>query len=391
MRTLDRSLGTAAAELEHEMAGEHIDISPFTHAIGQSWRNMPREWQNYYKQYAWSKVPAPVQNQIVQTGQRLQQLGPAFALPFYNAMGTLVRGNPAYLPQPWLYPRVLPTQSPPVQPRPPIQRPGFSPPQVRSFQNRQYARGFVPGRNRQTGRYREMENELEIASHELENGEGFWTKVTPIPGLGNKEGHEILTRSAMSGFPLSAAEQSALLDGIIRPDRGGSSYWNFPGAAIGAFRAANQAAHSLRATESTTTPVALATIQQKFRALYSRALGSSGRTTALGWLGEAMHLLQDSFSSAHVERAGATGPIRRIRAFFVKFGWPPRSTAPHEHNMPSDDRDNVFVGGALRPEAVAAVNASRDLLAMFLRHFASPGSPIIPGELNTFIASYLSM
>jgi hypothetical protein len=386
--TLDRSLGTAAAELEHEM-GEHMDISPFTHAIGQSWRNMPPEWQNYYKQYALSKVPPGVQNRIAQTGQQLQRLGPAFALPFYNAMGTLMRQPSMLVPGLWSNPP-LPQQ---IAPRPqlPAARPGFQPPQVRTYHQRQYARGFVPGRNRQTGRYREMENELELASHELENGEGFWTKVTPIPGLGNKEGHEILTRSAMSGFPLSTAEQSSLLDGIIRPDRGGSSYWNFPGAALGSFRAANQAAHSLRATEATSTPTALAAIQQKFRALYSRALGSSGRDVALGWLGEAMHLLQDSFSSAHVERAGATGPIRRIRAFFVKFGWPPRSTAPHEHNVPSDDRDNVFVGGALRPEAVAAVNASRDLLAMFLRHYGLPGSPVIPGEVNAFIASYLSM
>jgi hypothetical protein len=59
--------------------------------------------------------------------------------------------------------------------------------------------------------------------------------------------------------------------------------------------------------------------------------------------------------------------------------------------VPSDDRDNVFVGGALRPEAAAAVSASRDLLAMFLRHFATPGSPVIPTELNAFIASHLSM
>jgi hypothetical protein len=100
--------------------------------------------------------------------------------------------------------------------------------------------------------------------------------------------------------------------------------------------------------------------------------------------------LQDSFSSAHVERAGGTGRISYIRAFFVRFGWPPRSTAPTEHNAPSDPRDDVYVGGALRPEARAAVLASRAFLDMALRHLSSPGSPGNSGELGTFMGRYLS-
>lgn len=384
MTTLDRSLGHAASELEQEMGGEHMDISPFTHAIGQSWRNMPREWQEYYKQYAWSKVPAPVQNRIAQTGQQLQRLGPAFALPFYNAMGTLMRRPTMLVPGLWNSPP-LPQQVVP-RPRPPVARPGFQPPQVRTYHQRQYARGFVPGRNRQAGIYREMETELELASHELENGEGFWTKVNPLSfGPGSKEGHEILTRSAMSGFPLSASEQDALLYGVIRPDRGGRSYLSFPIAARAAYAPASQAAHSLRATPSTSTAAALATIQAKFRTLYGTALASATRLDALGWLGEAMHLLQDSFSTAHVDRVGLTGRLRRIMAFYLG------SSAPAEHGSPWDNRDDVYGSAGLKAEAVGAINASRDLLAMFFRHSAAPGSPAIGAEVNAFIARHLSM
>lgn len=241
----------------------------------------------------------------------------------------------------------------------------------------------------QMGRYRELELEIDNASRELE-AEPFYTKVTPIPGIGNKEGHEILTRLAMRGLPLSVAEKSAVELGVIRPDRGGRSYWNFPHAALGSLKAAAQSAHSLRPTPSTTVPAALRLIRARFAGLHARAMHATNRSTALEWLGEALHLLQDSFSSAHVERVGATGRIRHIRAFFIRFGWPPLSRAPHEHNAPSDTRDDVYLGGALRPEARAAVRASRVFLLMALRHLRSPRSPHNTGELRSFMNRYLS-
>ena len=117
---------------------------------------------------------------------------------------------------------------------------------------------------------------------------------------------------------------------------------------------------------------------------------ATNRLTALEWMGEALHLLQDSFSSAHVERVGGTGGIRHIRAFFIRFGWPPRSRAPHEHNAPSDPRDDVFLHGALRPEAGAAIRASRVFLVMALRHFRAPSSPRNRAELHAFMGRYLS-
>ena len=266
--------------------------------------------------------------------------------------------------------------------------------QVRQFQRRQQARGYVPGRSRQTGRYRELESELRHAAQELEGPEPFFTKVTPIPGIGNKEGHEILTRAAMRGLPLTSADQSALLFGVIRPDRGGRSYWNFPRAAVQSLKARAQPSHALRPTPSSTVATALALIRARFASLYLQGMRATSRTLALEWLGEALHLLQDSFSRAHVDRVGGSGRIRHIRAFYIRVGWPPLSRAPGEHNAPSDDRDDVYLPGnaprRLRPEAIAAIRASREFLTMTLRHLRAPGAPGNMAELGNFMRRYLS-
>lgn len=261
-----------------------------------------------------------------------------------------------------------------------------------------------PGLSRRVGlfhKYRESEAEfentlqelelgLQEAAQELEAPEPFYTRVTPIPGIGNKEGHEILTRMAMRGLPLSAADRSAILLGVIRPDRGGKSYWNFPRSAIESLKARAQPSHSLRPTPSSTVVTALRLIRSRFVRLYLRTMRARSRATALQWLGEALHLLQDSFSSAHVERAGGTGRICYIRAFYVRFGWPPLSRAPREHNAPSDPRDDVYLNGALRREARAAIRASRVFLRMALHHLRTPRSPSRQADLRRFIRKYLS-
>ena len=253
-----------------------------------------------------------------------------------------------------------------------------------------------PGLSRRVGlfhKYREGEavfaRALEEAAHELE-AEPFFTKVTPIPGIGNKEGHEILTRAALRSFQLSAAEQSAVLLGVIRPDRGGRSYWNFPRSAIESLKAAAQPSHSLRSTPASSTASALRLIRARFATLHRRALQAANRTTALEWLGEALHLLQDSFSAAHVERIGGTGRIGAIRAFYIRIGWPPLSRQPHEHNAPSDKRDDVYDNGRLRTEARAAILASGKYLAMALRHLRTPTAPQNATELRAFMNRYLS-
>jgi hypothetical protein len=70
---------------------------------------------------------------------------------------------------------------------------------------------------------------------------------------------------------------------------------------------------------------------------------------------------------------------------------PIESRAPGEHNAPSDPRDDVYLHGALRPEARAAIRASRHFLTMMLRHLRAPLSPRNAPELRAFMSHYLAM
>jgi hypothetical protein len=359
---------------------------------------------------AWRSLPPDVKQEIQRRALFIWQMRGSYLGQFLAALNSLFAQNPAGWQRAILGNRaaaaqqlaVLAGQIARLPARKTMVRRGLNDAQVRELHRRQRARGFVPGRNRQTGLYRELEPDVELdrASRELEGAEPFYTKVTPIPGIGNKEGHEILTRLAMRGLPLSATERSAVELGVIRPDRGGRSYWNFPASAIDALKAAAQPAHALRPAPSSTVVAALRLIRARLASLHRRAMGATSRLAALAWLGEALHLLQDSFSCAHVQRVSlpgdshdgcGTGRIRRIRAFFVRLGWPPLSRAPHEHNAPSDPRDDIYLHGALRPEARAAIRASRIFLAMALRHLRSPSSPRNAAELHVFMNHYLSM
>lgn len=381
---IKQEVDRAAADLERETGAERMDAGQAIHTLAQ--------------QFPPAALPPDIKQAVLQTAKFLWLMRDVHRASLLSLVTALFARNPAGWWQALSQNRAAAIQqlarhagqmaglSPRIQSG---QRAGFTTPQVRQFHRRQQARGFVPGRNRQTGLYRELELEIDHASRELE-AEPFFTKVTPIPGIGNKEGHEILTRQAMRGLPLSAAEKSAVELGVIRPDRGGRSYWNFPRAALGSLKAAAQPSHSLRPTPATTVPAALRLIRVRFAGLHARAMRATNRSTALEWLGEGLHLLQDSFSSAHVERIGGTGRIRHIRAFFIRFGWPPLSRAPHEHNAPSDSRDDVYLGGALRREAVAAIHASRAYLVMALRHLRAPRAPGDARELQAFMNRYLS-
>ena len=252
------------------------------------------------------------------------------------------------------------------------------------------------GRRRpRASRVRELElaRELESSAAELEDEEAepFFTRVQPIPHLaGHEEGHEVLTRAAARRL-IAGTDLNALLLGVVRPDRGGGSYWNFPRAALHAFSPGAQRSHALRRTPSTPQTAALSEISRHLTVLYLLALRASNRATALGWIGEALHLIQDSYSGAHTERAlgrgaGGRSPIRRIRAFYLSV-WPPRrSTAPHEHNVPSDPRDRIWKApGVLTDEARFAIKASREYLAMMLRHLSAPGAPRNVAEFRAFL------
>lgn len=378
-------LAAEYVERELETAAEGMDAIDVFRQVKEAWSHLPKDQQDAIKAHA----------------RQIWNLRGVYLARFMMAVHAIFGQNPAGWQHALTNNRAqatqqlahLAAQSAGLRGRTRTEPPGMSNVQVREYIRRQRARGRVPGRP-QGGRQRELEladlgaRELEF---ELEQPESFYTKVTPIPGIGNKEGHEILTRHAMRGLPLSATDRSAIELGVIRPDRGGASYWNFPLSAIESLKAAAQPAHSLRPSPSATTATALGLIRARFISLYRRAMRArSSRQTALQWIGEALHLLQDSYSGAHVDRAGGTGRIRYIRAFFIRVGWPPRSTAPGEHNAPSDTRDDVYSGGALRPEARAAIGASRAFLVMALRHLGAPPSPSKRIELRAFIGRYLA-
>jgi hypothetical protein len=342
---------------------------------------------------AWRSLPPDVKQEIQRRALSIWRLRGEYFGRFLASLNALIAENPTRWQQALLQDRagaahrlaLLAGRAAGLPPREAGYPRGLGDIQVRQFHRRQQGRGYVPGRSRQTGLYRELEDELQSAAHELEGPEPFFTKVTPIPGIGNKEGHEILTKNAMKGLPLSSDDQSAILDGVIRPDRGGKSYWNFPRAALEALKAKAQPSHALRPTPSSSVATALHLIRLRFVRLYLQAMRAPSRKLAMEWLGEALHLLQDSFSSAHVDRVGGTGLIRNIRAFYIRIGRPPLSRAPGEHNAPSDPRDDVYLRGKLRPEALAAIRVSRNFLRMALRHLRAPRAPGNLKELRLFM------
>jgi hypothetical protein len=221
----------------------------------------------------------------------------------------------------------------------------------------------------------------------------FATRVIPIPGApGWPEGHEVLTRAAASG--LSGIPMGPLLFGVVLPDRG-PTYWHFPKEALHSTDPVNQPTHALRATATTSVRNAVRAVRRHIARRYRAAMSSPG--SAAGWqaVGEALHTIQDSFSTAHADRSGPAAPggsnrIRYVRHFDVNLIPPRRTRAPREHNFPADSRDQVHAaGGGLRPESRAAVIASREFLVMMQRHFAAGRRN--PPEVLAFLNRHVSI
>jgi|KBSMisStandDraft_5_1062788.scaffolds.fasta_scaffold11345_2 hypothetical protein len=218
--------------------------------------------------------------------------------------------------------------------------------------------------------------ELESSYGEFESGADHFVVETRMPGgiVLAPRGHEVLTRSAAAGLTLTRAEIDALVEGVRRVDT------VFP---TRHFDPNEQKRHALRRARCTSMAVALSEIRNHFILLHSRALRATTRLDAMRWIGEALHLLQDSFSEAHTARTfratGAPHPIRFIR-FFGLQGLP----APVEHQvfpMP-DPRDLITVGGRLRPAAAHSVVASKEFLSLMLRHLSRPTLPVRPTMLR---------
>lgn len=209
--------------------------------------------------------------------------------------------------------------------------------------------------------------------------DAFVVQAGPIP-----EGHERLTREAATGLRgLTAADLAALRDGVRRPDTAKLTDHVHP---------AQQRRHALRRDLCQPLGDSLSDMRNQLVLLHGRALASmaaGGRREAFQWLGEALHLIQDSYAPAHVERISGTGgryPIAYVRYYgIIGDGY------PREHRFPFDTRDLVsgWRGGALHPWARVAVGASREFLRMALGHLARPRSPRNAVGLRRFLDRHL--
>ncbi len=231
---------------------------------------------------------------------------------------------------------------------------------------------------------------LREAQHESGPGlpgdraEYFVTRI--LPGL--KEGHEVLTRRAAAAVP--GVDTPALLRGVVRVDAG-KHIWNLPGALASSLDPSQQRRHALRAAPCQSTGAAVGAMRALLTFMHGRARTAASRAQAFEMAGEFLHLLQDSYSLAHVLRAfrrgGAPHPIRYVRFFGFLSKLPPRrTTAPNEHQFVSDPRDEVFdSAGGLKFEASIAVDASVEYLRMLIAQRSRPPSPRDATELLAFL------
>ncbi|HIK39299.1 hypothetical protein [Thermoleptolyngbya sp. M55_K2018_002] len=198
-------------------------------------------------------------------------------------------------------------------------------------------------------------------------------------------GHETLNREAAKGLPITPAELSAMNRGVRRVDV--EKITNH-------FKPSQQRRHMLRRHKCQPLEETLAEARQQFVAIYQRIITAPTREAAFEWLGEALHLIQDSYSPAHTEREnGGAGAIRFIRYFGLGG-----LSYPHEHRvMPmrqpngrvffGDPRDYIDLSST---PTRAAIAASRRFIQLVLRHLqAGVSSSTRQAELKQFMDSVL--
>ena len=190
-------------------------------------------------------------------------------------------------------------------------------------------------------------------------------------------GHETITRRAagplVAAGRLTPGDVAALVAGVRSVDE------NLAGLVLPSL----QRQHFLRATLC--QPVrqayreAIARLHDRFEAAV-RARGAQRFHLA----GEALHLLQDSYSAAHTERIGHTGAIRFIRFYGVRG-----KRAPDEHQLVGDKRDLIAVATGA---ASAAQRASTAFLHLLLSA-AGPGTtkPVRARAFARFVRSFVPL
>ncbi len=226
----------------------------------------------------------------------------------------------------------------------------------------------------------------------------FVTQFPPPLDRVTDEGHEIITRAAAhrAGFPARPASVNQVIAGVKRVDVG-PRLRNVPKDLAHALVPDMQRKHALRRRLCTTMAPAIAEIRSELRALHRRAVRARRTSAAMGFIGEALHLIQDAYSAAHMERTPrkmSGGKIQYIRFYAIaRLGWPPIEigTGPHEHGFPLDPLDNIHTpGGALTHESRQAIDASTDYLQL-MRHLLAGGRRPRIRTIRRFMNKHLSL
>lgn len=221
-----------------------------------------------------------------------------------------------------------------------------------------------------------------IQAHGLRIPDGLgWFIDTRISTAKTPAGHEILTERAARGVITNRPDLTALIDGTRRPDLAD------PNDHI---KLGEQRRHFLRSMNQTSLN-AWSAATNHLRTLHQSMMASTSRADELRFIGEALHLIQDSFAPAHVERDPRSGDILNIRVYDPK-------AAPGEHVFLTDPRDAIFT--ARPPTALAlgareAITAGQEYLKMALMHLQLKQLPFVAPaqqtkrDLNAFIGRRL--
>jgi hypothetical protein len=208
-----------------------------------------------------------------------------------------------------------------------------------------------------------------------------WFIDTRIGKNTTPAGHEILTDLAVRGL-ISGADLRDLIDGVRLPDLADPNNH---------IKLGEEKRHFLRSIKQIVFYAWWPAIQH-LKILHQQMMAATNRSHEFKLLGEALHLIQDSFGPAHVERDASTGDILNIHAYDAK-------AAPGDHALFIDARDNIFAPGkALSNAASKAIVASKEFLQMALKHlrlktlpFATPPAVSVQtrADLNAFISRRL--
>jgi len=219
-----------------------------------------------------------------------------------------------------------------------------------------------------------------------------------IPAI-SKAGHEVLTMRALGSPPtvrftagggtrrvtLTRPQVRAIIAGNRSVDLG----WRGTGVGmLFVLAEKEQKRHALRRNYGQSQAAALRDIIGELTGQHRGIVGETNPGEQLRRIGRALHLVQDAYSPAHIERDPGRWCVRYIR----NYG---RGRAPREHGKPSDSRDEVAHGPSAAA-AARAVRASQEYLAIAFkalwakRHADAAAAGEATRELSAFVRRHLS-